>query len=321
MRKESTPDIKTVEQLCEFFDGMHAANMVKTVLYEAVTEEEAYFVAVLMRGDRAINEVKLVNHLGCIAVTLCNDDQVREITGAEPGFAGPLGLRGGVKLIADESVKDLTNFLCGCCETDYHCLDVNHGRDFPTPTFVDVRTAEPGDMCVLAPDKPLTVVRGIEIGHIFKLGTKYSEAMGCKVLGKDGKQHPVVMGCYGIGTTRIAQCAVEQGWDEKGIVWPWAMAPFHVVVTVAGKKDTEAKAAAETLYEELGEKGYEMLLDDRDAGLGSRLKDAELMGIPFRVLFGRGFKDGLVEIACRKSGETADVPLADVHSWIEERRA
>lgn len=319
MRKESTPDIKTVDQLCGFFDGMAAASMVKTVLYETIDENDIYPVAVLMRGDRAINEVKLVNHLGCIAVQLCDDAKVKEITGADPGFAGPVGLK-DVRIVADESVREMTNFLCGFNETDFHALDVNHGRDFETPEFVDVRTAEPGDRCVLAPERPLKVVRGIEIGHIFKLGTKYSEAMGCKVLGKDGKQHPVVMGCYGIGSTRIAQCAVEQAHDDKGIVWPWAMAPYHVVVTVAGKKDEEAKAAAEKLYEELGDQGFEMLLDDRAAGLGARLKDAELMGIPFRVLFGRGFKDGLVEIACRKSGETADVPLADVRAWIDERK-
>ena len=210
--------------------------------------------------------------------------------------------------------------VCGCNETDHHALDVNAGRDFKTPEYLDLRTAEVGDGCVLDPDQPLTAVRGIEVGHIFKLGTKYSEAMNCRFLGKDGKQHPVVMGCYGIGATRIAAAAVEQHHDADGIVWPWPIAPYQVAVTVAGKKDEEAIAAAETLYAELEAAGYETLLDDRALGLGARLKDAELIGIPIRVLFGRGFKEGKVEIKHRATGDTEDIPLADVQEWIEAHR-
>ncbi len=318
LRKESTPDIRTVEQLSEFFD-LPSTRMIKTILYAAHHDDRREWCAVLMRGDRQVNEVKLANALGALSVELATDDEVRQLTGAEPGFAGPVGLPDSIRLLADRSLEGMTNILCGCNETDVHALDVNPGRDFPMPPILDLRTAEEGDACVLDPSKTLRKVRGIEVGHVFKLGTKYSEAMNCLYLGKDGKRHPMVMGCYGIGTTRIAQAAVEQNFDEKGIIWPWAMAPYHVVVTWAGKKDTEAIKAAEVLYEDLGEIGYDALLDDRDLGLGARLKDAELLGIPFRVLFGRGFKNGLVEIQHRRSGETEEIPLTAVKGWIAER--
>lgn len=318
MRREHTPGITSVEQLVGFFD-MPATRMVKTVLYVALTAEEETPVAVLMRGDRQINEVKLTNHLDCLTVRLASDEEVRRISGAEPGFAGPVGLAEGTRVIADLSVKGMTNFLCGANETDHHNLDVNAERDFAAPEYVDVRLAEVGDGCILDPSKKLEEVRGIEVGHIFKLGTKYSEAMKLSVLGKDGKPHPVVMGCYGIGTTRIAAAAVEQNHDDKGIRWPFAIAPYHVIATVAGKKDTEGAAACEALCQDIAARGWEPLFDDRDLGLGARLKDAELLGIPFRVLFGRGFKNGLVEINDRRRDETVEVPLAEALDWIAAR--
>ncbi|MCA9322459.1 MAG: proline--tRNA ligase [Planctomycetes bacterium] len=319
LRREPTPGIKTVDQLCAFF-SREAASMVKTVLYKATSKDDVQHVAVLMRGDRQINEVKLLNVLDVLAVELCDDATVRRLTGAEPGFAGPIGLAKEVRILADRSVEGMTNVLCGCCEAEVHALDVNFGRDCPMPEFHDLRLAQAGDGCILDPSQVLTTVRGIEVGHIFKLGTKYSEAMNCRFIGKDGKQHPMVMGCYGIGTTRVAQSSVEQNYDDKGIVWPWAMAPYHLVITWAGKKDTDGIAGAEKLYEELRNEGYEVLLDDRDLGLGARLKDAELIGIPFRILFGRGFKEGKVEINCRRTGETTDLTLDDVRGWIESRK-
>jgi prolyl-tRNA synthetase len=318
MRKESTPDIKSVDQLCEFFK-MEAASMVKTVIYKAVYAEDEKVVAVLMRGDRQINEVKVENRLGCLALHLADDETVRRVTGAAPGFAGPVGLADEVLVLADESTRRMTNVLCGCNETDFHLLDVNLGRDCKEPEYVELMVAEPGDKCVLDETQELTVIRGVEVGHIFKLGTKYSESMGAKFMGKDGKQHPALMGCYGIGTTRIAAAAVEQNHDEDGIVWPYAIAPFHVVLTVAGKKDTEGLEACDALYERLKDEGQDVLLDDRGIGLGARLKDAELMGIPFRILFGRGFKEGKVEIKCRRTGETADITLDEVSSWMRDR--
>jgi prolyl-tRNA synthetase len=318
MRREHTPNITSVEQLVAFFD-LPATRMVKTVLYVAAYAEEELPVAVLMRGDRQINEVKLINHLNCLSVRLASDDEVRRISGAEPGFAGPVGIAEGTRVLADLSVKEMRNFLCGANETDHHNLDVNAGRDFPAPEYVDVRLAEAGDGCILDPSKALEEVRGIEVGHIFKLGTKYSTAMKLSVLGKDGKPHPVVMGCYGIGTTRIAAAAVEQNHDEKGIRWPFAIAPYHVIATVAGKKDVEAAEACEKFCEAVEARGFEALFDDRNLGVGARLKDAELLGIPFRVLFGRGFNDGLVEINDRRRDETVEMPLEEALDWIAAR--
>jgi prolyl-tRNA synthetase len=320
LRKEPTPGVKTVEQLCEFF-GLGVTRMVKTVLYQAVYKDETRPVAVLMRGDRAVNEVKLQNYMKALAVEMCDDAAVRHLTGADPGFAGPIGLSSKIKLVADKSVEGLTNFLSGGNATDFHWLNVNYGRDFATPEFLDLRTARPGDGCVLDAQRPLTVARGIEVGHIFKLGTKYSEAMGAKFVGKDGKTHPIVMGCYGIGSTRVAAASVEQNNDKDGIIWPWAMAPYHAVVMASGKKDAEALAGSEALYSELLAKGYEALLDDRDMGVGARMKDAELIGIPFRILFGRGWKEQKVEIKCRRTGEVAEIAASEVQEWIEKRKA
>lgn len=319
LRKESTPGVTTVAQLCEFFE-MTADQMMKTVLYTATFRDEETVVAVLMRGDRDVNEIKLTNHLEAIAVELLDDETVRRVTGAAPGFAGPVGLPEEVRVLADCSVDGLSNFLCGANETDFHCLDVNFERDLPMPETADLRQARHGDGCTLDPKKELRSVRGIEVGHIFKLGEKYSVAMDATFLGEDGKPHPIVMGCYGIGGSRIAQAAVEQNHDEDGIVWPWPIAPYHVTVTVAGKKDEDARIAAEELYSSLGDGGFEVLLDDRNLGLGARLKDAEIMGIPFRVLFGRGFKEGKVEIKCRKTGETEEIPPAEVPAWIESHK-
>jgi prolyl-tRNA synthetase len=294
--------------------------MVKTVLYKAIYQDDESYAAVLMRGDRSINEVKLSNVLEAVAVELADDDAVRQMTGAEPGFAGPIGLGENVRIVADKSVDGLTNFLCGANETDVHCLDVNVGRDFPVPQFADVRTAIAGDHCVLDPTEELASVRGIEVGHIFKLGTKYSVAMDATVMGNDGKPHHLVMGCYGIGSTRIAAAAVEQNHDEDGIVWPWSIAPYHAVVMAASKKDENAVAAAEAIYDDLWSNAIETLLDDRPIGVGARMKDAELIGIPFRILVGRGWKEGKVEIKCRRSGAVAELPPADVLAWINDHR-
>ncbi len=317
LRREPTPSIRTVDELCGFFD-MKPDRMVKTVLYKVIHQEDEGYAAVLMRGDRSINEVKLANVLDAVAVELADDDTVRRLTGAEPGFAGPIGMSDAVQIVADRSVKGLTNFLCGSNETDVHCLDVNLERDFAVPKFYDVRTAVAGDRCVLDPEVELTSVRGIEVGHIFKLGTKYSVSMGATVMGKDGKPSPLVMGCYGIGSTRIAAAAVEQNNDADGIVWPWSIAPYHAVVMAASKKDEDAVAAAESLYSDLWDAEVETLLDDRPIGVGARMKDAELIGIPFRILVGRGWKDGLVEIKCRRTGTVADVTPDAVLQWIRE---
>ncbi|MCB9883416.1 MAG: proline--tRNA ligase [Planctomycetes bacterium] len=320
MRRESTPDIKSVEQLHATFPDVLPGQMVKTILYVAVHDDREEPVAVLMRGDREVNEIKLGNHLQCVALRLMTDEEIVKYTGAKPGFAGPVGLGANVRLIADESVRDRTNFLCGANETDYHLLDVNFGRDVAEPPYVDLVLGRGGDGCCSC-GATVEETRGIEVGHIFKLGTKYSIAMGALFMGEDGKEHPFVMGCYGIGVSRIAAAAVEQNHDDKGIVWPLPIAPWHCeIIRVVHKDETQA-AVAEKLYEQLEARGVECLLDDRKLAPGVKFNDADLIGIPLRIVVGRGAKDGIVEFLERCDGQAREVPLDEVVELVADRVA
>ncbi len=310
LRREATPNVRTVEQLHEFFPDVLPGRMVKTVLYTAVRGEEEEDLAVLIRGDLPINEVKLANHLGADALQLADDDAVRRMTGAEPGFAGPVGLAQGVRLLADLTTRDMTNVLCGANDTDVHCLDVNAGRDFPEPPTVDLRLAQAGEGCPRC-GKPLDASRGIEVGHIFKLGTKYSVAMDATFTAEDGTQRPFVMGCYGIGVSRIAAAAVEQSHDDAGIVWPAALAPWHVHLLQLNRKDEAQTGVAERLYHELVAAGVEVLFDDRSASAGIKFKDADLIGLPFRLVAGRTAKDGRVELSARCGTERETVAVEE----------
>lgn len=316
LEKHSTPDIKTVAQLEEFFERP-AGGMAKTVLYQAAWPEEEAVVAVLMRGDLDINEVKLVNALGCLTVTLADEETVKRVTGAELGFAGPMGLSEGTKLLADATLEGRNNLLTGCNETDYHCLNVNLGRDCAMPQFHDLRLARPGEM---SPDKAgaLRQARGIEVGHIFKLGTKYSSAMGSTFIAEDGKPRPFAMGCYGIGVSRTAQAAVEQHHDEKGIVWPVPIAPFEAVVAIVDVKKEDQFAAGEEAYEALLAAGVDACLDDRKLRAGAKFKDLELLGFPVRLTAGRGVGEGKFEVTSRVTGESEELGLQDAVARVVE---
>jgi prolyl-tRNA synthetase len=255
MHKEPTPGVKTVGQLCGFFPDLTPARMVKTILYNATFPGKAEFetVGVLMRGDQDINEVKLINALGALTVELADEDTVRRVTQAEVGFAGPVGFVQGegyrIRLIADRTVRGMTNFLCGCNTTDFHSLDVNFGRDIPEPAeYHDVRLARVGEPCPVC-GGPLKTARGIEVGHIFKLGTKYTVAMNATFLDENGKSQPFIMGCYGIGSSRIAAAAVEQRHDDKGICWPVTIAPYHVHLLGLNMKDEAVKSVGEAIYQ------------------------------------------------------------------------
>lgn len=302
MRRESTPDIKSVEQLVGFFPELTAAHMVKTVLCVAVHVDHEQPWAVLIRGDQEVNEIKLRNHTGGLTVRMMTDDEIRHHTGAEPGFAGPVGLSKAVSVVADESVRGMRNFLCGANETDVHNLDVNFGRDCPEPAYADVRLARAGEPGPRT-GAPLVERRGIEVGHIFKLGTKYSAAMGCTFVDTNGKPQPFVMGCYGIGVSRVAAAAVEQRADELGICWPVPIAPFEVVVSCLNVKKADHLAAAEALYEGFRAAGIDVMLDDRKMSPGAKMKDLELMGFPFLVHIGRAWdKEGGAEVRDRHAG-------------------
>ncbi len=317
LEKHPTPNVRSVEQLTAFFKGHPASRMAKTILYKAVYKDKEEPVAVLIRGDLEINEVKLAGALDCLALQLADDATVRKATGADPGFAGPIGIK--VKLLADESVRDLKNFLCGGNETDVHYLNANHGRDFPTPEFRELRKAHAGEPCARCKEGKLTETRGIEVGHIFKLGTKYSKAMSANFTAADSSTLPFVMGCYGIGISRIAAAAIEQNHDKNGMIWPEPIAPYRAMLVLVSSKDSTQVELAEKLYAQLNEAGVEVLFDDRDLSPGVKFKDADLVGIPFQINVGRDAKDGLVELKNRRSGIVEKLSTTDCLKRFTER--
>jgi prolyl-tRNA synthetase len=228
------------------------------------------------------------------------------------GFAGPIGLPRETRVFADLTLQGMTNLLTGCCETDFHCLDVNPGRDFPMPEFRDLRKAREGEGCPRC-DGSLVGKRGIEVGHIFKLGTKYSEPMDATFLDQQGKRRPFVMGCYGIGISRTAEAAVEQNYDENGIIWPRPIAPFEAVVAVLDPKKDEQLALGRQLYESLRGAGVDACLDDRPMSPGVKFKDLDLLGFPVRIVVGRRASEGIVEFSERRAAaEKSELPAAEV---------
>jgi prolyl-tRNA synthetase len=311
MQKHATPGVKTVAQLEAFFPGWEAGRMAKTVLYHVTWKNKAKVVAVMMRGDLEINEVKLTNALDAMTVRLATDEEIVAATGAEVGFAGPVGLKEDVPLLADESLQGRSNLLVGCNETGFHCLDVNLGRDCRMPSFKELRKARAGEGCPLS-GKPLEEARGIEVGHIFKLGTKYSKAMGATFMDQGGKPTPFVMGCYGIGVSRTPAAAVEQHHDDKGIVWPPAIAPFECVVAMLDPKRQEQQELADKLYAELKAAGIDVCLDDRPLSPGAKFKDLELIGLPVQVFVGRKAQEGEVEFLVRKGMQKSECKATDV---------
>jgi prolyl-tRNA synthetase len=321
--EEDTPDARTVDDLVALFD-LPPTRLVKTILYSVTYEDgRKETVAILMRGDREINEVKLSNHLGGVLdLTTANPETVQETTGAEVGFAGPIGLN--IRIIADNTVRSLRNFLCGANKTGVHILDVNYGRDFKEPPFVDLVNAEERDQCPRCNHGKLRVTRGIEVGHLFKLGTKYSEPLGAVYPDEKGVTHPIVMGCYGIGVTRIAAAAVEISHDKYGIIWPFSIAPYEVVLITAGGNPKVEDVVAEQLYQGLRQSEVETILDDRQVRIGVKLNDADLLGFPYKIIIGKSLQQGVVDIKNRRSGETQSVPVQEavekINAIIEERR-
>jgi prolyl-tRNA synthetase len=319
LRIEDTPGIKSVEQLHGFFPDVTADRMVKTVLVKAIWADKEVPWAVLIRGDQEVNEVKLKNHTGGLALRMLTDAEIVELTGAAPGFAGPIGLPAVFSVVADHSVRPMVNLLCGLNQTDKHALDVQPGRDFPVPTFADLRTARAGEPGPRT-GAPLVVKRGIEVGHIFKLGTKYSAAMGAVFTDEGGRPKPFVMGCYGIGVSRVAASAVEQHADAMGIRWPVSIAPFEVAVANLTPKDDELVAATEGFYAALKQAGVDALLDDRALAAGAKMKDLELLGFPFTLVVGRGYKaDGTVELRDRFAQTTESVQIDEVVELLAAR--
>ncbi|MFT5455632.1 MAG: prolyl-tRNA synthetase [Myxococcota bacterium] len=316
LRREHTPGVRTVEQLEAFFPEISADRMVKTVLCKAQHLDREQPWAVLIRGDQEVNETKLRNHTGGLTVKMLTDDEIRALTGADTGFAGPVDLSDAFEVVADETVRGMVNLLCGANATDTHCLDVNLGRDCPMPTFADLRTAREGEPGPHNGD-PLTLRRGIEVGHIFKLGTKYSAPMGATFSDNNGKPQPFVMGCYGIGVSRVAAAAVEQQSDDVGIRWPVPIAPFEVVVACLSVKDAALMEAAEGLYEAFKAAGIDAMFDDRKLGAGAKMKDLELMGFPYLVYVGRTWnQEGSAEVRDRPAASKRMIAKDEVLDTI-----
>ena len=299
MEKVHTPKAHTIDELVEFL-GMSAHNFAKTIIYKA----DDKYVAAMVRGDREVNEVKLKNLVGCIDdLELAEPYMVRELTHAEVGFAGPVGLE--IPVYADKEVAMMKNFVIGANDTDMHYKNVNINTDFTPFTVADIRLVGEGDVCPKCGHK-IKTAQGVEVGHIFKLGTKYSESLGLKYLDENGKSNVVVMGCYGIGITRCLSAAIEQNNDENGIIWPVALAPYQAIVIPANYKSDEQNEMAEKLYKELTDAGIETLIDDRSERAGVKFKDADLIGIPVRIVVGKKCGEGIVEYKERREKEAVE---------------
>ncbi len=311
--KVETPNLKSIDDVAAFLKEK-PQQMVKTLMLQNEREET---VAVLLRGDRKLNEVKLCNFLDCNHIQMADEELVREITGSPTGFSGPIGL--SCRVIADQDLATMSDFGLGANEENFHLTGANHGRDFQVEAFVDLREAVAGDDCPRCKGK-LEIWRGIEVGHVFKLGTKYSEKMNATVLDDQGKERPLVMGCYGIGIGRTAAAAIEQNHDDNGIIWPMPLAPFQVIVTMLNPKDEAVSAAGEKLYQDLLDEGIEVLLDDRDERPGSKFKDADLIGIPLRINVGaRGLKEQSFELQDRRGGERVMLPIEGAATKVAEQ--
>lgn len=314
LKEVHTPGVTTIDELSKFFN-IEEGKFGKTLIYYA----DGKSVAVVVRGDREVNETKVTNAIGgAIEFELASESTIKEVTNAEVGFAGPIGIKTDYLLI-DKEVADQKNIIIGANKTDYHIENANYGRDFEG-IVGDFRNVEEGDKCTKC-GSALEVARGVEVGHIFKLGTKYSESMGATYLDKNGKSQPIVMGCYGIGVERTAAAVIEQHHDENGIIWPLSIAPYHVVVVPVNMKKEEQIDAAEKIYNELKDMGVEVLLDDRDERVGFKFKDSELIGIPMRITVGKDITDGKVEFKLRAESDKEVINLDEIKSKIESEFA
>ena len=309
----STPAATTIAEVTELLD-VGAERLVKTLIYE--TEEGP--VLALIRGDRDLNEAKLASFLGAQHLKMAGDEVVQRVTGAPVGFAGPVGLPEKVRMVGDNSIREASNFVVGANKADAHFTGVNWNRDVDLSEWTDLLLVTGGDGCPRC-DGTLELHRGIEVGHIFQLGTKYSEAMGCTYLDDQGASHPMTMGCYGLGIGRSVAAAIEQNHDENGIIWPLPLAPFEVLVMALSTRDEQVVEQANRLYEQLGELGVEVFYDDRDERPGVKFKDADLIGIPVRLVVGaKSLAAGQVEISRRRDGQKNLVALENAVATVQD---
>ncbi len=292
-----TPNVGTISDL-EKFEGIEPEKMTKTIIY--VIDEKP--VIAMVRGNREINEVKLLNLVGGDEIALASNDLVEEITGAKVGFAGPINLKKQIPIYVDNEILTMKNFLVGANKSDYHFINVNV-KDFEYTKTADLRNIEKGDKCPRCKNE-INIIKGIEIGHIFKLGTAYSETLGCTYIDENGKDVNMLMGCYGIGVTRVLPAIIEQNRDEKGIIWPEEVAPYKVSIVPISIDNEIQRELAEEIYQKLTKAGIEVILDDRKERPGVKFNDTELLGIPYRITVGREAQNGIIELCERRTGNT-----------------
>ncbi len=314
LEKFPTPGVRTIEDLVSFDGGATAERQIKTLVY--VVDDEP--VLLLLRGDDELNEVKAMDALGMQALRPAHPGEIRKLLGADPGSLGAVGVT-NAKIYADAMLRGCNGMTTGANENDFHLRHVDVERDIAKIQWVDLRSTREGEACV-ACGKPLRVCKSIEVGHIFKLGLRYSEALGAKIQGADGKEVPLVMGSYGIGIERIMAAAIEAHHDENGIIWPQSIAPYKVVVAAVKMKDAKQAEAVEKIYQDCIDAGFDVMMDERDERPGVKFKDADLIGIPFRIVVGaRALEKGNVEFFVRATGEASEIPLDQVISELKKR--
>lgn len=311
-----TPDIKTINDLEKFFNTS-SKNFIKSIIYKTEKDE---IILVAIRGDLEINETKLSNALGGLDIELADEETVKEVTGARVGFASPIGLKKKIRIFADNSIKSVADAIVGGNKDDTHIKNVNIERDFNIDVWGDFRTAKEGDRCPVC-GETLYQKKGLELGHIFKLGDKYTEAFNFKVLDENNKEITPIMGCYGIGVNRALASVIEQNYDDKGIIFPISVAPYEAIVVAIDKETEDSFKKAEEIYNTLNSIGVETMFDDRKERLGVKLNDCDLIGIPIRIIVGKkSLQKGVVEFKLRKSQESVEVKVEDIIEYVKTKK-